>query len=139
MDYRVFGDKIALRLDPGEELLDRISEVCRRQGVRFGSITGIGAANHVTIGFYNLEKQEYSEKDLDFPMEITSILGDVSRKDGEVYLHVHINVSDEEGRPFGGHLKKCMISVTGEIVITCIDGEVGRKADPATGINVLSF
>ena len=32
-----------------------------------------------------------------------------------------------------------MISVTGEIVITCIDGEVGRKADPATGINVLSF
>ncbi len=139
MDYRVFGDKIALRLDPGEELLDRISEVCRRQGVRFGSITGIGAANHVTIGFYNLEKQEYSEKDLDFPMEITSILGDVSRKDGEVYLHVHINVSDEEGRTFGGHLKKCMISVTGEIVITCIDGEVGRKADPATGINVLSF
>ena len=138
MDYRVFGDKIALRLDPGEELLDRISEVCRRQGVRFGSITGIGAANHVTIGFYNLEKQEYSEKDLDFPMEITSILGDVSRKDGEVYLHVHINVSDEEGRTFGGHLKKCMISVTGEIVITCIDGEVGRKADPATGINVLS-
>ena len=105
MDYRVFGDKIALRLDPGEELLDRISEVCRRQGVRFGSITGIGAANHVTIGFYNLEKQEYSEKDLDFPMEITSILGDVSRKDGEVYLHVHINVSDEEGRTFGGHLK----------------------------------
>ena len=139
MDYIVFGDKIALRLDPGEELLDRISEVCRRQGVRFGSITGIGAANHVTIGFYNLEKQEYSEKDLDFPMEITSILGDVSRKDGEVYLHVHINVSDEEGRTFGGHLKKCMISVTGEIVITCIDGEVGRKADPATGINVLSF
>ena len=139
MDYRVFGDKIALRLDPGEELLDRISEVCRRQGVRFGSITGIGAANHVTIGFYNLEKQEYSEKDLDSPMEITSILGDVSRKDGEVYLHVHINVSDEEGRTFGGHLKKCMISVTGEIVITCIDGEVGRKADPATGINVLSF
>ena len=66
MDYRVFGDKIALRLDPGEELLDRISEVCRRQGVRFGSITGIGAANHVTIGFYNLEKQEYSEKDLDY-------------------------------------------------------------------------
>lgn len=139
MDYRVFGDKIALRLDPGEELLDRISEVCRRQGVRFGSITGIGAANHVTIGFYNLEKQEYSEKDLDFPMEITSILGDVSRKDGEVYLHVHINVSDEEGRTFGGHLKKCMISVTGEIVITCIDGEVGRKADPATGINVFAF
>ena len=139
MDYRVFGDKIALRLDPGEELLDRISEVCRRQGVRFGSITGIGAANHVTIGFYNLEKQEYSEKDLDFPMEITSILGDVSRKDGEVYLHVHINVSDEEGRTFGGHLKKCMISVTGEIVITCIDREVGRKAERATGINLFSF
>lgn len=139
MDYRVFGDKIALRLDPGEELLDKISEVCRRQGVRFGSITGIGAANHVTIGFYNLEKQEYSEKELDFPMEITSILGDVTRKDGEVYLHVHINVSDEEGRTFGGHLKKCMISVTGEIVIACIDGEVGRKADPATGINVFDF
>ena len=97
MDYRVFGDKIALRLDPGEELLDRISEVCRRQGVRFGSITGIGAANHVTIGFYNLETQEYSEKDLDFPMEITSILGDVSRKDGEVCTSTSMSATRREG------------------------------------------
>ena len=76
--------------------------------------------------------------------EITSLVGNVTRKDDEPYLHIHINFSDEEGNAFGGHLVKVNISATCEIIISEIiadeiDGNVGRKFNDEIGLNLLDF
>ena len=56
--------------------------------------------------------KEYNTKVFEGMFEITSLVGNVTRKDCEVYLHIHINFGDEEGLVKGGHLVKSKISAT---------------------------
>lgn len=36
---------------------------------------------------------------------------------GEIYLHLHIGLSDSKYNAYGGHLTSALISGTGEIII----------------------
>ena len=71
--------------------------------------------------------------------EITSLIGNITRKDGKPYLHIHINFGDEEGVVRGGHLVRCNISATSEIIIREIEGDVERKLSSEIGLNLLDF
>ena len=71
--------------------------------------------------------------------EIVSLTGTVTRKDGDVYLHLHIAAGDEEGLVHGGHLNRAIISATAEIQIQVIDGEIGREFSEEIGLNLFKF
>ena len=71
--------------------------------------------------------------------EITSLIGNITRKDDEVYLHCHINFSVASLHTFGGHLVSVKISATSEIIVTAIDGEVNRRFDENIGLNLFDF
>ena len=62
-------------------------------------------------------------------MEITSLLGSVSTKNGETYLHLHINLCWEDMSVIGGHLNECRISATCAMILRKIDGTVERRLD----------
>ncbi len=72
-------------------------------------------------------------------MEILSLIGNITSMNNEPYLHVHITVGDENGKAFGGHLNKAIISVTGEIFITVYDAFVDRFKDEEIGINLMNI
>ena len=72
-------------------------------------------------------------------MEITSLLGNITTMNGETYLHLHINLCDENMNIKGGHLNECRISATGEIIVTKINGNVDRIKDNETGLNIFKF
>ena len=55
------------------------------------------------------------------------------------YGHFHISIGDDEGRVWGGHLNRAVISATCELVVTVLDGRVERKPDPETGLNLMAF
>ncbi len=139
MDYRRFGDTFVLRIDKGEEVLTEIKRLCELEGIVLGRIDGLGAADHAVIGLYDVEKQQFKEKELNEPLEISSIHGNISQLYGETYLHVHINLADENLMIHGGHLKECRISATCELFIEKIEGKVEREIDPVTGLNVYKF
>ena len=101
---------------------------------------GIGAADHAVIGLYDVANRQYHKKELNGPMEISSLLGTVTRKDGAVYLHLHINLCNTEMQILGGHLNECRIGATGEIIVRTIPGQVGRLLDDkVTGLNLFQF
>ena len=56
------------------------------------------------IGYYKQDLQKYMFLDLDRPMEILTLIGNVSLKDGQPMVHAHVTLCDEAGRAFGGHL-----------------------------------
>ena len=62
-------------------------------------------------------------------------------KDGKVFAHAHVAVSDEKGRAFGGHVMPgCLIGVTGELVLIETPGiQLFRKFDEGTKLSLLSF
>ena len=72
-------------------------------------------------------------------LEIVSIGGNINTMNGETYAHFHISAADEQGNVFGGHLQEAVISGTGELVLTEINGTVDRKFDEETGLNLFEF
>ena len=139
MDYRKSGNRIVLRLNRGEEILSSITDLCKKENIKAASVNGIGATQSVEAGFYSFKKKKYCGYCFNQNMEILSLLGNISTKDDEPYLHLHIVVSNDEGEALGGHLTKAVISVTAEISIDIIDTYIGREADSLTGINLIKF
>ena len=139
MEYQKFKDCYVLRLDPGDEVLSSIKDLCEKENIYCASIEGLGATDDFEIGAYDLEKQAFKGNVFHFPAEITSLIGNVTRQEKEVYLHLHMTVADEKGNAFGGHLKYAVINCTGEIILRVIDGEVHRKKEEQTGLNIFAF
>lgn len=130
------GNKYLLRIDKGEEVVASLKKFCVNNSLKLGSIVGVGAADRVTIGLFNTITKEYHNKELVGEYEITNLTGNITSKDGEVYLHLHITLGDENYMTHGGHLNECWISGTCELVIDVIDGEVGRIFDEYSGLNL---
>lgn len=102
-----------------------------------GSINGIGSVKGATIGFYDPKTKKYYPKELDGDYEITNLSGNISTMDGEIYLHLHISLSDSKYNTYGGHLNSAVISGTGEIVIEEIEDIIEREFNEETGLNLL--
>lgn len=140
MEYRRFGDTYVVRMDRGEEIMACLTELCRAEDIRLASVEAIGAADRAVVGLYDVGSRVYHKTTLEGPMEITSLLGNVSRKDGEIYLHLHLNVCDENMNVRGGHMNECRIAATCEMFVRRLDGEVERRLDEeVTGLNLYQF
>ena len=139
MEYRKFNENYVVRLNKGEEVITCLKELCAKEDIKLAEITGLGASELVEIGVFNVKTKEYNTKTFEGMFEITSLVGNVTRKDKDVYLHIHINFGDEDGIVKGGHLVQARISATSEIIVRKIDGEVGRKLSNEIGLNLLEF
>lgn len=139
MEYRKFNETYVVRLNKGEEVISSLKELCDKENIKLAEITGLGASNLVEIGVFNVDTKEYNTKTFEGMFEITSLVGNATRKEGSVYLHIHINFGDEEGNVKGGHLVQAKISATSEIIVRKIEGEVERKLSDEIGLNLLEF
>lgn len=139
MEYRKFNDSYVIRLDKDDEIIKSLKEICEKEEINLAEITGLGASNLVEIGVFNVNTKEYKTKIFEGMFEITSLIGNVTIKDGEVYLHLHINFGDEDGFVKGGHLVRARISATSEIILRTINGNVGRKLSDEIGLNLFDF
>lgn len=139
MKFKKFGSRYIVRFDKGEEVVGKLHNFCEEKGIKLGSVSAIGAANEITIGLFDTINKTYSANTLKGDHEITSLTGNISTMNGEVYLHLHINVSDHDQKVFGGHLNSVIISATCEMVIDVIDGEVDRQFSDEIGLNLFKF
>lgn len=137
MKFKKFGNKWVIRIDKGEEVIQAIKKVCEDNKIKLGSISGIGAANKVTIGLFDTKAKEYHSQELIGDYEITNLSGNLSTMNGEIYLHLHIGLSDSKYNVYGGHLTSAVISGTGEIIIEEINGEIEREFNKEVGLNLL--
>ena len=139
MEYRKYGKRYVIRIDRGEEVITKLQELCEKEDIGLACIEGLGAADHVVVGLYNVEKKEYKKRVFDEEMEISSINGNITMQGKKVYHHIHVTVCNADLQAFGGHLNECRISGTCELFLTVLDGQVGRKHDDVTGLNLFDF
>ena len=139
MEYRRFGYKIVARIDRGEEILEKIKEIGISENIRLAHISALGAVGEVTVGVFKTGEKKYYANEFKGDFEITSLTGTITTKDGEFYSHLHMSVGDVEGRVYGGHLNKAVVSATCEMVIDIIDGAVERKFSDEIGLNLFKF
>ena len=139
MEYKRIGDTIALRLDPGDEIVAKILEVAQKENVTFASVTGIGGAGETEVGVFDTEKKGYDRFTFTGTHEITALIGNVNTMHGDVYAHLHITLVGAQGRVVGGHLLRCVISLTAEIFLRTLDAAVDRTRREDLQINTWSF
>ena len=48
IEYRRFDDKIVARIDRGEEILNQVKELPRRENITLASVTALGATRTTT-------------------------------------------------------------------------------------------
>ncbi len=137
MDSRRFDNKIMFRVDIGEELVESIMSICKKHNVNLASISGIGATDNATIGVYDLKKQIYHPTEITSFHEITNLSGNISTMNDQIYLHFHITLGNPNA--IAGHLNKAVISATFEGIIDEISGEIDRKKDNKTNLNLINF
>ena|SRR5665648_759271 len=123
------------KLPHAGDILESITAICKQYDIRLGKIEVIGAVQKARLGFYDQKEKVYSFFDIDKGMEITSLIGNVSIKDGALVVHAHINLSDAHGAVVGGHLVPGTTVFAAEYVIQAFDGpEFCRGFDEVTGL-----
>lgn len=139
MKYIVEENKIIVRIDRGEEVVSSLLMLAKKENIKAGFISAIGAADLIEVGLYEVEKQQYQSKEFIGDFEIVSCLGNLSRKEGEPYLHLHLSFGDKDFHTYGGHLNKCRISGTFECVIDLTKNSIERTKDSETGLNIFKI
>ncbi len=139
MRYKKTGSFYIVRIDRGEEIVGTLKLFCTDKKIALGTVQGIGAADPVTIGLFETGTKTYHTTTLTGDHEISSLLGNITTKDGECYLHVHATLSDASYRVYGGHMSSAVVSGTCELFITVIDDHAGRTFDTGVGLNLLDF
>ncbi len=139
MEFRRFDNAYVIRMDRGEEVMATLTALCEQEGIRLASVEAIGAVDRAVMGLYDVDKKVFHRKEFQEPMELTSLLGTVTEKDGKPYLHLHATLCDANMQTRGGHVNELHISATCEMVLRLLPGSVGRRPDEATGLNLFSF
>ncbi len=129
------SEKYIGRLSHGSDLLEEITDTCKELGVKFGQVEAIGAVKKARLAYYDQASQRYSHFEINEPLEITSLTGNVSSKDGKPMVHAHVTLADEKGKTYGGHLAPGTIIFAAEIVIQIFGEEpLKRGKDEETGL-----
>lgn len=140
MEYRKFEQGYVLRLDPGDEVVECLTRLAKEEEISLATLTGLGAAKDITVGLFSVTEKKFYGKRCEGEYEISSLVGNITRKDGEPYLHVHIAFGNPaQGEVYAGHLTSCIISATAEIFVQTWRGEVGRRFSEEIGLNLLEF
>ena len=130
-------EKIMGKLGYGCDLLDEITTICTARKFTLGRIEAMGAVQKACISYYNQQTRHYQYTDLDFPLEIANLVGNISLKDGSNFVHAHVTLVDETGKTYGGHLGQGTVVFACEFVLEVFDGPLfNRCYDEETGLSL---
>jgi len=117
---------LPLRLSPGDDLRGALEAHAAQAGAAF-VVSGIGSLGSACLRLAGAEREAV----LEGPLEILSLAGSLSA-DG---AHLHMAVSDAQGRVTGGHVGRgCVIRTTAELLLAPLAGwQLTREFDAATG------
>jgi predicted DNA-binding protein with PD1-like motif len=125
------------RVMPGQELLTGITTYCGQNNVTSGVIIGIiGSVTKIKLNYLLKLPGDYKTIEYTGPLEIVCAQGTVALKEGNLMLHIHMQLSSPE-ISHGGHVVDAMIFSTAEVTIGELDYQLNRTLDQYTGLNEL--
>ena len=125
---------------PEEDLIDSIVIIVKKYDINAGLINVIGALKKFTIGYFNLKTKKYNFKTYEEDVELISCMGNISYKNEEPIVHLHVAVGRSDNSIIGGHLSQpSIISITGEIYIYEISQKIYRVNEPKFNLALLDL
>ena len=119
----------------GADLYNGLTQIAQEENISLGRITGLGATTFAKIAYYTQTEKKYLTLEFPEPMEILSCFGNVTLRDGKPFVHVHVVLSDIEGKTFSGHLLPGTMLFACEVFMDEFEGEqLVRGFDERTGL-----
>lgn len=131
------GNTVLVVLEIGEDINQCLETLATKYDNRFATISGIGACDYVELNFYDVKNKKYDMKVIDEDVELISLMGNLTLKDGKPFAHIHGTFGDDAYHTWSGHISKARVSVTAEIVVTFTDMHVTRELNDAVGIYLI--
>jgi predicted DNA-binding protein with PD1-like motif len=116
MEYRRVQDILIIRLDEGEKVVESLTTICLREGVRSGVVLSfVGAVKELELILRKGHQETFGEH-----FEITGN-GNISMLDGRPRVHIHV-VGGNETKVKAGHLVEGTATVFCEIIVKVLEG-----------------
>ncbi|MCA9583127.1 MAG: DNA-binding protein [Myxococcales bacterium] len=131
--------RIVGRLERGESVLEALGAVARDRGIASGWVTALGAFEWVELAEYNQGDQEYQSPTRVEHCEILNLTGNLSLRQGKVFVHLHAAVSKERKDGIdvlGGHVTAGQVFACEFVIESYADVMLARDYDQATGLDL---
>ncbi len=100
---------LSLRVPPEVELMAYVTNELPRRGIRYAFLYGLGAFRDAVVAWYDQSEKRFVEVRVDRPMEVASLIGNLAERDGAPVAHIHVVLSDRDGKAYGGHLMRATV------------------------------
>lgn len=117
------GSAYLFRVPEDAELVSYLTNFAKEKGIKIGAVSAIGALKECALGYYDQQKQKYERIRIEEDVELVSLSGNISMKEGEPFVHVHAVVSKRDGSTYSGHLFEAKVFIA-EVLVMELLGEV---------------
>lgn len=132
------GYNYIVRLSKGERLSEAMEEFFARNDLEGASVTAVGGAEQLELGFYDLDARQYLWKTFPNLYEITSLLGTIALDESDApVFHLHGTFAGRDYQVVGGHVKDFVVGGTCELFVHRTHKPLRRKQDDGTGLSLL--
>jgi predicted DNA-binding protein with PD1-like motif len=129
----------AVVFETGDEVSSGLASFARESRLGAARLAAIGAFARATLGYFDIDRKEYRRIPVDEQVEVLSLIGDVTLKDGEPQVHAHVVLGKSDGTALGGHLLEAVVRPTLEVVLVESPGHLRRRYDEATGLALIDL
>jgi uncharacterized protein len=123
----------------GDEVMSILLDFARKNKLRGARFTAIGAFSDAILGYFEWDRKDYKRMPIAEQVEVLSLIGDVTVKDGEPQVHAHVVAGKSDGSAIGGHLIAAHVRPTLEVMLTESPKQLVREFDPDSGIALIKL
>jgi predicted DNA-binding protein with PD1-like motif len=124
-------------LKAGDLIPDAILEIAHRDKIGTARVEAVGGVGKLRLAYFNLRTKKYEEHEFEEYLEVTGMLGNITKKDRKPFLHIHGTFGRRDMNVVGGHIMRATVSTILEVVITPTTNRALRRFDEKTGLNVI--
>ncbi len=128
----------AVVFESGDEAASGLERFAAATGVAASHLTGVGGFSSATLGFFDVDAQEYREIPVGEQVEVLSLVGDITLDGDRRKVHTHVVVGKRDGTAMGGHLLQARVRPTLEVIVVEASQALRRHHDPASGLALIS-
>lgn len=139
MRFQRFDDRVQVRIESGEHVAASLLAWLKAEGIGYATMTGLGAVSAATVSYWNATTREYEQHRLDEQMEVVSLIGNVSIKDGEPFTHIHVTLGRRDLSIVGGHFNDATVHPNLELWVRPEAQAIERTLDESCGLYLMKL
>ena len=124
-------------LKAGAKIPEDILAIAKKEEIATARVEAIGGVKRLKLAYFNHISKRYEEHDFSEFLEVTGLMGNITTKDGEPFLHIHGTFGRKDLTTLAGHIMSAKVFPLLEVVVTPTKNRALRRFDDELGLNVI--